>query len=1329
MQKMKRLKIGIRTQLMVLVGFASLLSLLILGLVTGIYFSNNLRNLRSERLEVISQLKATQVSQSITFTQITVASLAQVDRVRDPLLLHKQGNDLSDLFDGVDLLFLQYTFTDQFVSARLYDMDCNIVTTTSDEFVVVNNATKDMLYPIPDGGPLPELVELYTHDEKYQFYYTGPLPNNTHVTTDPYFAGITVAVFDVDDPDMIIGYLSVIASASSIFGALNSTTSSDYWTIAIEAVYNDSTSDYDVNRTAGELVGFESVFPNNGALIQPDHFYNINNSVLVGPAFRSNKTLNVVRNMRSVTGVKLSAAYYKIQFSNWRWLIITSQKQSSFNAPVTKMTHIIIGVTIGVGFFMCFVTFTLAIWFIRPITRLKEATESITRYKKDKKGGKKNADNGGDTPPPDSSDTLNDEKLSKRDSVHSMSTNGSESGYSSGIRLPSRIPRSKMLFKDELTELSEAFNIMTEELEKQYTHLEDRVKLRTKELEASKIEAEAANEAKTVFIANISHELRTPLNGILGMSSIAMEEEDQDRLKDSLKLIYRSGELLLHILTELLTYSKNTLNKSKLEKSNFQILEIVYQIHSIFTKLALDQRVNFKILIKPQVFRKLILYGDSNRIIQIIMNLVSNALKFTPVDGSVGVSFKMIGEYDYERSKRDNFEHVYILDNNVTDPTNLSSRLSRTQLLSPARPASPSSPASPQNKAPVLSPVFEFDKSNDYFSEKPVSASGTTSTDANKTESRKAANDPVNGSNSGSFGSNNATAVTNNDTNETNNDNNDQKINTNVTDDDMHSIATLATVQYENKIHESQFNNKPLPLTPNISPGSSLEKIPTRNSRTPSVTTINFDHTYRANQTSSSGEFKTYPALDKRSEFDTNMSNHEIVKDNKAFRIRKMYKPKTWVVQIKVTDTGSGIEPSLQEKVFEPFVQGDQTLSRSYGGTGLGLSICRQLSKMMRGTLTLDSTTGKGSCFTLTLPLPQTGEIVVPQQDLEMFCDDEFNPTAKSNRKVAFDEKAVVVHNDANDTTMTLESIKKSNSTSSGSSTGEGVSSVTKSETSNSSASMHGDGDSNAQERSHHTDDPENEEKNSSVLQLNAKPLKRSVKPTKSKNNLHNLLAEKPELFHQGSTGTANSGMDTKSVDSDEQHYQSNGHHKLQPANDVVDANGTVIKANGKSPKHRRSNSHSSNEDIASLKILIAEDNKVNQEVIKRMMKLEGFTNLTMACNGEEAIEFVKLANEAHDPFALIFMDVQMPKIDGLLATKLIRQDLHFQRPIIALTAFADESNVKECFSCGMNGFLSKPIKRNNLQLIFKEFRPRLLEDAQRNKVANGRADDVAMED
>ncbi|KAI5948680.1 SLN1 [Candida theae] len=1301
---MRRLKIGIRTQLMVLVGFASLLSLLILGLVTGIYFSNNLRSLRSERLEVISQLKATQVSQSVGFIQITVSSLAQVERIREPLSSHQNGNESSNLFDGVESLFTQYTFTDQFASARLYDKDYKVVTETTDEYVIINEETKEKLYPIPEGGPLPAVVDHYTNINN-TFYYTGPLPNNTGQTEDPYFVGLTVAIYDQNATDTIIGYLSVISSASSISSALNST-SNDYWTTAVKPVYSDNTTDYVENRTADSLIGFASVFPNNGAYIQPDILYNVNSSSLVGPAFNSNSSSGIKRNIKSVTGVKVSTAYYKVRFGNWEWLIVTSQKQSSFNAPVTKMTHIIIGVTIGVGFFMCAVTFTLAVWFIRPITRLKEATESITRYRKGKKGAKKTSNNGGESPP-SSSDTLNDEKLSNRDSVHSMSTNGSENVHSSGIRLPSRIPRSKMMFKDELTELSEAFNIMTEELEKQYMHLEDRVKLRTKELEASKIEAEAANEAKTVFIANISHELRTPLNGILGMSSIAMEEDDQDRLKDSLKLIYRSGELLLHILTELLTYSKNTLNRSKLEKSNFQILEIVYQIHSIFTKLALDQRVKFKMQVKPQIFRKLILYGDSNRIIQIIMNLVSNALKFTPVDGSVSVSFKMIGEYDYERSKKENFEHVYILDDKA-EATSTSRRSSkgRTNLMSPitrpASPVSPVSPVSPQQKAPVLSPVFEFDKSKDYFSEKPAATISPTNTDVAPGQT-----DPPNHEALSEKEQVPTNITTNNEINDTND--NEQTPNTDVSDDDKHSIITLATVQYEHKIHESQFHNKPLPMTPNISPGNSLERIPTRTSRTPSVTTVNYDQAYKSNPMSSPSEYKAYPALDKRTEFDANMSNHEVVKENKAFKIRKMYKPKTWVVQIKVTDTGSGIEPALQEKVFEPFVQGDQTLSRSYGGTGLGLSICRQLSKMMRGSLTLDSKIGEGSCFTLTLPLPQTGEIVVPPQDLEMFCDDEFNPMSKSNRRVVFDENAVVVSAVGDKDTS-----NNSNSTSSGSTHGDGTYSLA--ERSDASISTNPTHDESSQGHA----DGDDEEQNSSVSPLNAKPLKRSVVTLKSKNNLLNIYAEKPELLHHGSTGTANSGMSVNPSDKDNhldhEDDKCNPHDKHESRDGI---NNGDIKANGKnhSQQHiHHSDFESVTDNITPLKILIAEDNKVNQEVIKRMMKLEGFTNLTMACNGAEAIEFVKLANEANDPFALIFMDVQMPKIDGLSATKLIRQELHYERPIIALTAFADESNVRECFNCGMNGFLSKPIKRNNLQRIFREFGSLLLEDAKRNE-------------
>ena len=83
------------------------------------------------------------------------------------------------------------------------------------------------------------------------------------------------------------------------------------------------------------------------------------------------------------------------------------------------------------------------------------------------------------------------------------------------------------------------------ELTMQYTSLEQRVAERTQELEISKRAAEAANESKTLFIANISHELKTPLNGILGMCAVCMGEEDVVQIKRHLQVVYKSGDLLL----------------------------------------------------------------------------------------------------------------------------------------------------------------------------------------------------------------------------------------------------------------------------------------------------------------------------------------------------------------------------------------------------------------------------------------------------------------------------------------------------------------------------------------------------------------------------------------------------------------------------------------------------------------------------------------------------------------------------------------------------------------------------------------------------------------
>lgn len=1227
---MRRLKIGIRTQLIVLVMFASLFSLLILAVVCGLYFSHNLSSLRAERLEVISQLKSSQVTQAIDYLFYQVYYLTTRDAITDPLTNYRAGNNSMAVFETAQASLDQFlTSSESFASARLYNLDLRVVAESSNNNTLVSAPAADYLYPLQQNLSIPEPINRLNNSIE-SFYFTGPVSNSS----DPYstyFIGITYPIFAntsiILSAPSIAGYLTVLTSADNIQVAVNTSQTSpdqnnqDYKVVAYSPVYNssyteDSTSD---ELAIDELVGFQAVFPVLGSkYLQSNNVYNINESTAAKEALTHYYGSST--NKKSIDGETVAIGYSRV--SSVHWSIVVEQKKSTFNGPSDRLKNIIIGVSIGIGVFMCLITFPLAVMFIRPITKLKDATEAITRSKREKDRGIPSPTY---SPPPSYYSTLirrmypyekkkedeNDRLIElddvpkkemrlrfkdKRSSVLSSATGGSNSVYSTGIRLPSKITNQKSLFKDELAELTDAFNIMREELEKQYVHLEDRVKSRTKELEASKIEAEAANEAKTVFIANISHELRTPLNGILGMTSIAMEENEVGTIKDSLKLINRSGELLLHILTELLTYSKNTLNRSKLEKSSFQILEIVYQVQSIFNKLAVDQRVYFKILIRPNSFRKLILYGDSNRIIQVVMNLVSNALKFTPVEGRVDVTFKLLGEYDHERSQQDNYESVKVKH--------------------------------------VESDVFHDTSSNPY--------------------DRRPAKKPLDNDTDASINALNSKQENNLD-------------NLNTTDDDIDSdttsLYTLSTQEYDKVIFQSQFTgSKPLPRVPE-SPfdDKSLPKTPRASVMKNTVDENNLDISdtdSREEERDKVVELRNQPQLlpppnmrgtntntttssTKRPSLTSmdSLNSNELVKNGKVYKIKNLYKPKTWAIQIQVSDTGPGIEPALQEKVFEPFIQGDQTLSRSYGGTGLGLAICRQLAKMMKGTMTLKSNLGVGSTFIFTVPLPQVGEILVSDEDMNDFAEDEFNPKSKANRKVAF----------AFDTDSS---------------------------------------DSNT----HHntTESPFEDRKGSdgSIDPISTSSPFPKVQNKKSDEEIRNRPAfiEKPHLVTRTSTGTANSssGSDKEKVD------------KLElPTNDLLGS-------------------------LSHLKILVAEDNMVNQEVIKRMLSLEGFDNITMASNGAEAVDFVKTSIEKDELFDLIFMDVQMPKIDGLLATKMIRGNLNYERPIIALTAFADESNVKECLNSGMSGFLSKPIRRTNLRKIITEYAPRLLTDVTSPGSKNG---------
>jgi CheY-like chemotaxis protein len=137
--------------------------------------------------------------------------------------------------------------------------------------------------------------------------------------------------------------------------------------------------------------------------------------------------------------------------------------------------------------------------------------------------------------------------------------------------------------------------------------------------------------------------------------------------------------------------------------------------------------------------------------------------------------------------------------------------------------------------------------------------------------------------------------------------------------------------------------------------------------------------------------------------------------------------------------------------------------------------------------------------------------------------------------------------------------------------------------------------------------------------------------------------------------------------------------------------------------------------DLSSLKILIAEDNKVNQRVLLLMLKRLGVA-ASLVADGKAAVEFV----HANAP-DVILMDLQMPEMDGLQATQVIRKEAPAQQQpyIIAVTAHALERDVERCMQAGMQAHLAKPLRTEQLEqalreLMMKDWRPALQQSAMR---------------
>jgi signal transduction histidine kinase/CheY-like chemotaxis protein len=199
-----------------------------------------------------------------------------------------------------------------------------------------------------------------------------------------------------------------------------------------------------------------------------------------------------------------------------------------------------------------------------------------------------------------------------------------------------------------LQQQSEELQQTNMQLEEHHLLMEEQTKLlniRNKQLESSRLELlkhskelESANKYKSQFLANMSHELRTPLNSIILLSRLLMKNEKRDMKiehLEKLEIIYDSGQELLRLINDILDLSKIEAGKMNIDIREFDTKDLIKELKQMFESAAQEKKNSF--ICKDYVDSKL--YGDYNKISQIIRNLISNAIKFTN-QGTVSFEIK-----------------------------------------------------------------------------------------------------------------------------------------------------------------------------------------------------------------------------------------------------------------------------------------------------------------------------------------------------------------------------------------------------------------------------------------------------------------------------------------------------------------------------------------------------------------------------------------------------------------------------------------------------------------------------------------------------------------
>ena len=374
---------------------------------------------------------------------------------------------------------------------------------------------------------------------------------------------------------------------------------------------------------------------------------------------------------------------------------------------------------------------------------------------------------------------------------------------------------------------------------------------------------------------------------------------------------------------------------------------------------------------------------------------------------------------------------------------------------------------------------------------------------------------------------------------------------------------------------------------------------------------------------------------------------------------------KNWQLNCEVSDTGIGISKEKQQKLFKSFSQVDASTTRKYGGTGLGLAIAKKLCNLMGGDITVSSEKKKGCTFSfsLTLGKSSTSKPVMPTTNISdlniLIVDDN-----ETNLEVLRGQLSVWGANvvEANSGKAALAAC-----------------------------------DLFYNKHKHTFDiaflDMQMPEMNGAEL---GKQLKQHTTHNIIKLIMMTSMHSQGEAKYFAELGF--SGYFPKPATT------SDLFDALQIVGDGGDA---LTKAQPLVTKHYieslKSDKHDSESELTfsdKTRILLAEDNPVNQMVAKSMLQQLGLKNIEIAPNGNEVLKHLHQSDESL-PYHIVLMDCQMPEMDGYEATRAIRNgeagDNYKNIPIIAMTANAMVGDREKCLDAGMNDYISKPIVQDKL--------------------------------